>query len=251
MKCVGRLLRIEAEQERDRIKKGKLLSDSESHIEDAVRIFATVKDIGPNHKENGDCYSLLARTRLVAGKRTEAVKAARKAKDLLTDENDKDYLDWCLLMGDLEAAVQKHQDAEEYYEEVLRKHQEDDAEKSEIVARAYLARGRARLATARKPHAIADFEQAAKIWHGLGDIHGKSKAEWEKIKATGDLKQSTITDLEKETHPVRVETYRLHKLSDSASSGKTLSRRAERTKIAWAQLIQEARKNMAVEEEWW
>src|SRR5262249_1824392 len=141
---------------------------------EAIRMFEKLDEVGPNHPEVGDCYSLLGRTLLLSNNRREATKAVKKARELLTDQTDKDYLDLCLLDGDLEAAGQRHADAEAYYEEVLGKTQTGDAEKSEIYARAYLARGKARFALGRKEHAIADFDRAAKIWRDLEDTYNAS-----------------------------------------------------------------------------
>jgi len=251
MKCIGRLLRIQAEQEQDEGARSKLLGDSESHIKEAIRIFEKLDEVGPNHTEVGDCYSLLGRTLLFSNNRREATKAAKKARELLTDQSDKDYLDLCLLEGDHEAAGQRCPDAEAYYEEVLGKIQTGDAEKSEIYARAYLARGKARFALGRKEHAIADFDRAAKIWRDLEDTYNASRAEWARIKVTSGLKPAIIAILEKESYPVRVESYRLHEIRSQAGSGKAIAKRAEPSKTAWIQMIQEAKQKVAIEEKHW
>jgi glycosyltransferase involved in cell wall biosynthesis len=251
MKCIGRLLRIQAEQEQDHGARGKLLGESESHIREAIRLFEKLDEVGPNHPEVGDCYSLLGRTLLFSNNRREAAKAANKARELLTDQSDKDYLDLCLLAGDLEAAGQRFADAEAYYEEVLGKIQTGDAEKSEIYARAYLARGKSRLALGRKEHAIADFDRAAKIWHQLEDTYNASRAEWARIKVTGGLKPAIVALLEKESYPVRVEAYRLQEIRSQVGSGKAIAKRAEPSKTAWIQMVQEAKQKVAIEEKHW
>jgi tetratricopeptide (TPR) repeat protein len=244
-------LRIQAEQEQDQAARSKLLGESETHIKDAIRLFEKLDEVGPNHPEVGDCYSLLGRTLLFSNNRREAAKAASKARDLLTDHNDKDYLDLCLLAGDLEAAGQRHANAEAYYEEVLGTIQTGDAEKSEIYARAYLARGKVRLALGRREHAIADFDRAAKIWRELEDTYNASRAEWARIKVTSGLKPATVALLEKESYPVRVEAYRLHELRSQAGSGKAIAKRAEPSKTAWIQMVQEAKQKIAIEEKHW
>ena len=251
MKCIGRLLRIQAEQQQDQGSKDKLLGESESHIKEAICKFENLEEVGPNHAEVGDCYSLLGRTLLLSNNRREAAKAASKARQLLTDQNDKDYLDLCLLAGDLEAAGQRHADAEAYYEEVLRKIQTGDAEKSEIYARAYLARGRARLALGQRDHAIVDFDRGVKIWRELEDTYNASRAEWARIKVTSGLKPAIIALLEKESYPVRVEAYYLHEIRSQAGSGKAIAKRAEPSKTAWIQMVQEAKQKVAIEEKHW
>jgi tetratricopeptide (TPR) repeat protein len=250
-KCLGRLMRIQAEQENDTAVKAQLLAESERHINDAIRTFEGVEEIGPKHPQIGDCYSLLGRTQLVAGKRRDAEKSAKKARELLTDQTDKDYLDYCILMGDIEAYWQRWSDAEPYYEEVLAKIQQGDAEKSEIYARVYLARGKARLAMGRKAHAIVDFDRAAKIWRDLEDTYNASRAEWAKIKDTGGLKPAMIAVLEKEPFPVRVETYRLHEASFQTGSGKAIAHRSEPSRAGWNQLIRDAKQKVAIQERHW
>jgi tetratricopeptide (TPR) repeat protein len=251
MKCIGRLLRIQAEQEQDQEARVKLLSQSESNIREAIRIFERLEDVGPKHAEVGDCYSLLGRTLLQSNNRREAASAVRKAKELLTDPNDKDYLDLCLLSGDLEAAGGRHADAEAYYEEALGTIQTGDAEKSEIYARAYLARGRARFALGRKDQAVADFDRAAGIWRELEDTYNASRAEWSRIKATGELKPATAAMLEKESFPVRIAAYRLQEIRSQSGSGKAIAKRAEPSRTAWMQVIQEAKQKAAIEEKHW
>jgi tetratricopeptide (TPR) repeat protein len=251
IKCLGRLMRLQAEQETDAGEKAKLLSESERYINDAIRTFATVEDVGPADPEVGDCYSLLSRTQLRAGKRRDAEKSARKARELLTDKNSKDYLDYCILMGDIEASWCRWRDAVPYYEEVLTKVQDGDAEKSEIYARAYFARGKARLEMDEQAHAVLDFERSAKIWRELEDTYNASRADWAIIKETRGLKQSTIALLEKESFPVRVETYRLYEASSQGGSGKAIAHRAEPSKAGWNQLIRDARRNVAIQERHW
>lgn len=251
MKCIGRLLRIQAEQEQDQVSRARLLGESESHLKEAISRFEKLDEVGPKHPEVGDCYSLLGRTLLLSNNRREAAKAATKARELLTDQNDKDYLDLCLLAGDLEAAGQRYADAEAYYEEVLGMIQTGDAEKSEIYARAFLARGRAKLALGRKDHAIADFDKAAKIWRELEDTYNESRAKWARIKVTSGLNTAIIALLEKESYPVRVEAYHLQEIRSQSGSGKAIAKRAEPSKTSWIQMVQEAKQKVAIEEKHW
>jgi hypothetical protein len=64
----------------------------------------------------------------------------------------------------------------------------------------------------RKEHAIADFDLAAMIWRELEDAYNASRADWARIKVTSGLKPATITLLEKESYPVRVEAYGIHEI---------------------------------------
>jgi len=59
MKCLGRLLRLEAEQTPAGPTRKQLLEESARHIRDAIARFSGMPEFGSDHPEVGDCYSLL------------------------------------------------------------------------------------------------------------------------------------------------------------------------------------------------
>jgi hypothetical protein len=66
--------------------RAELLTASADSINRAVTQFCSMRDIGPNHPEVGDCFSLLARTYLVARLYEDARAALREAYEFGTAE---------------------------------------------------------------------------------------------------------------------------------------------------------------------
>ena len=88
-KCLGRLKRMESEAAPDAHRQAALLRDSVRLLREAIDGFTKLE----LEAEVGDCYSLLARTYLVAGDRQAARDAIREADERLVDSTSKDYLD--------------------------------------------------------------------------------------------------------------------------------------------------------------
>ena len=133
-KCIGRLKRMEAETVREPQQKTRLLNESAELLNKAIDDFTRL-GLEP---EVGDCYSLLARTFLAAEDRQAAGLAIKEAEDRLVDSANKDFLDLQIVKGDLVEA-NNPMTAEIIYTEVLTaENGEEDAQNSEIMARAYL-----------------------------------------------------------------------------------------------------------------
>jgi hypothetical protein len=90
-----------AEEAKDLTNKRDLLQISIRHLESAIERFSRSPEFGPEHPEVGDCYSLLGRTYLVSGARSDARRAVRKASTLIPPSGAKDYLDLRILEGEL------------------------------------------------------------------------------------------------------------------------------------------------------
>ena len=164
-KCIGRLKRIEAEAIQTGRQRTALLKKSIELLNKAIHELTKLK----LESEVGDCYSLLARTHLVAGDSKAARDAIKEADDRLVNPTTKDYLDLQILKGNLMQRSDRRC-AESIYTEVLTiGNGNSDAQKSEIIARAYLQRGRVRTALGDKEKAQKDFQRAAKIWDDLQD----------------------------------------------------------------------------------
>ena len=163
-KCLGRLTRMEAEAAQDAHGRDALLQDSAEFLLKAIDAFTKLG----LEAEVGDCYSLMARTYLVAGNRQAARNGSREAAKRLVDTTTKDYLDLQIVNGDLMLHTDRR-GAESTYTDVLTTKTGGDAQKSEIMARAYLQRGNVRAALGDNDKALTDFKQAAKVWDDLED----------------------------------------------------------------------------------
>lgn len=163
-KCLGRLARMESEAVQKSHRRTELLNESVRLLRKAIDGFTKLE----LDAEVGDCYSLLARTHLAAGDRQSARDAMKQADERLVDSANKDYLDLQIVKGDL-MRYRDRGSAEALYTDVLSTNGHNDAQKSEIVARAYLHRGRVRIASRDSDGALTDFKQAAKIWDDLED----------------------------------------------------------------------------------
>ena len=199
-KCKGRLKRMESEALGHKGQECEtLLRDSVVLLRDAIDRFTILKAT----PEVGDCYSLLGRTYLAAGQRVEARAALVEARNRLLDSNSKDYLDLQIAEGDL-AARTNRQAAEGQYTSVLRNARNDDAQKSEVFARAYLCRGKVRASLGNEGIALEDFRRAAGIWQFLGDHYAADFAEWEIDKRSPHLDSGAVRVLETHSADVRV-----------------------------------------------
>ena len=177
-KCIGRLRRMQGEASGDVQERAEFLKKSVKSLQEAIQRFKQL-DMS---EEVGDCHSLLARTYLGSGDTSAAREAIARADERLLDSNSKDYLDLQIVKGDM-VLLQNPAAAEAIYSEVLAtKSDAEDAQRSEIIARAYLQRGRARAAWGQKQRSQEDFERAAGIWDSLGDPAADA-AHWEIARA--------------------------------------------------------------------
>ena len=203
-KCLGRLKRMESEAAQDEHRRAALLKDSVKLLREAIDEFTKLE----LEAEVGDCYSLLARTHLVARDRQAARDAITEADERLVDPTTKDYLDLQIVKGDLMLHTSRRS-AESVYTDVLTtKTGEDDAQKSEIMARAYLQRGKVRAALNEKARALADFRLAAEIWDDLEDPTA-DVAHWEIERTSAWMDKETEELLTREPVGVRVRVARM------------------------------------------
>ena len=212
-KCLGRLKRVCWEVAQNADQGLAPLNHSVELLEEAIREFTELK----LEVEVGDCYSLLARTHLVADNRGAARDAIRQAEERLIDPTNKDYLDLQIVKGDLALRVNRR-NAESIYTDVLPEQRNNgdvaptrgdfDAQKSEIIARAYLQRGKVRAILGDSTNARADFEQAAKIWEVLEDPAADS-AYWEIEQTAPWMDRETERLLLNEPAGVRVRAARI------------------------------------------
>jgi tetratricopeptide (TPR) repeat protein len=226
LKCLGRLSRLRAEEANDTDEKREHLTASESQLKQAIESFsANVTEFGPKSSEVGDCYSLLARTYLARGDTVGATDAAKEAANRIERETVKDYADLQIVLGDLALAKGDRDAAVSFYSDAVNIADGDDAERSEIVARALLHLGRA---TSNN----GALSRAADIWTRLDDSSAREQ-------------------LMKAPSPVRVEAWRLHSELLASMTSKPLGRRSEPSAEYWRVKIAEATKNITVRRRDW
>ena len=181
-KCIGRLRRMQSETIGNAEGRADALKASVESLHDAIRRFGRLG----MEAEVGDCYSLLARTYLVWRDEPRARDAIAYGEARLVDANNKDFLDLQIVKGDV---LLRHDPAaaEAMYAEVVAAAGSgtDDAQRSEIVARAYLQRGRARAELGQRERSHEDLARAAEIWDGLDDP-AADVAHWEIARTTAD-----------------------------------------------------------------
>lgn len=243
-KCLGRLKRMEAESGSDRRQRGDLLVESEELLRDAIERFTQLGI----EAEVGDCYSLLARTYLVADRPREAREAMQEAKTRLVEPGTKDYLDLLIVTGDLMAHTNRRS-AENIYTEVLADVGDHDAQKSEIFARAHLHRGQVRAALGDDDKAFADFRRAAEIWDALGDP-AADLAHWEIERRADWMDKEAQQILDIEPVGVRVKVARMVR-DRSAGRRVAAAKRAKLPEKYLHDLVREARERLAVERPEW
>ena len=180
LKCLGRLFRMEAEQHsRHEPKFHELLNASVNYLERAIDGFPNATELNEADRsgEVGDCQSLLARAHLVRGELQKATAAAREAIQRITDASSKDYADLQILLGDL--ALERHDadGAVRFYDDAIKAAGSEDAEKSEIAARACFQKG---LATKSN----VAFDAAAEIWTKLEEDELAAEASWHSMLLT-------------------------------------------------------------------
>ena len=248
-KCLGRLNRMRADAAEHSTARQEFLAESERYLLDAIGKFADLDD-QDSDDEIGDCYSLLGRTLFAANRFAEAKAAARRAESLLNGSAGKDYHDLQILHGDL-AAPNDADAAEGFYSSVIQQCARDDAQYSDIRARAYYARATSRLTSGPKPRAKRDFEAAGEIWKHLQDP-ALTDAEWGAMKCTKQLPiDPSLLESRSRSSAVRVCAMRIHEESLRSVRGRPARRRASIDARAVDRLIERARTQVGIDEVDW
>ena len=241
LKCLGRLFRMEAEQQtEDDAKFRELVSASIDYLERATVSFDGVTELSDAERtaEVGDCHSLLGRTYFVIGDLLRANAAAREAVTGITDVTSKDYADLQILLGDLADAAHDADAAVSYYNDAIESAGRDDPERSEIAARAWFRKGEV-------ANASAFFERAAEVWGRLDEGERADEARWRSMLLDGRVSTMAEKTLGGESASVRVETMRLHEEAVEGLGG-FRGRRSEPGEGHWRELLPDARRNVTV-----
>jgi tetratricopeptide (TPR) repeat protein len=247
LKCLGRLSRMQAEVESNDTDRTNLLAESEMYLREAIEAFVRLDDTDRDD-EVGECYSLLGRTLLVAGRSGEAKGALKEADKCLQDPGSKEFQDLQILHGDLVVETEPRV-AEGFYSEVIAQGVNADAQYSEIRARAFYARGLCREKQLRASDAKKDFNAAADIWSNLQDP-AESLAQWGALRAGGKLPidQELLKD---ESPAVRVRAVRIHQERMHNLRARPARRNASLESAYVRRLMDEAKRQLAIEEIDW
>jgi len=251
-KCMGRMDRIEAEECESMAQRERLLAESENNLIAAIELFKMSREFGPTHLQVGDCYSLLGRTQLVAGKIKAASESIRMAYDVLPEGPSKEYLDLLILTGDFEVKKGDRVEAEKNYKQAIDLAVTDSREISEISARAYCQRGRNRAnrGDKYKDGAEKDFERAVSIWQSLDEYELAADAEWALAKLLRVADENTMQMFSKSNSRL-ASVIALRNYLDGLGKVKVYARRAQPTISQVDQMLKEAAKRIAVEHPEW
>jgi tetratricopeptide (TPR) repeat protein len=243
-KCVGRIMRMQAEKSSDH--RTALLTESVQSINHAINKFNNVTEIGPTHPEIGDCYSLLARTYLVARQYEDARSALRSAYDLIPQNGSKDHLDLLILTGDLQAATSEYDAAENTYTQALELPEAADVQRSEIFARGFYQRGKLRESQGRSSQAIADYRRAGRLWLDLNEYEKGAQARWQELRLSSPQEKPILDEIaNEESFLVRVTAYDLYR--NRYPAPEAIGRRQQPSRQQITQLLKDARKEAAIQ----
>lgn len=248
-KCTGRLRRLEAE-EMSPIDRQAKLSESVGMLERAINYFAEAERHGPDSPEVGDCYSLMARTYLVAGEIATARDRLYRALARIPDDGGKDLIDALILNGDIEAASGNKREALLRYNIAVAKAQSPGREVTDMRARALRQRGRIKRDLGDIAGAQIDLKEAARIWSELAEPNFAAEVEFELVDLSVNLSDVSLSILKKESAAVRLQAMKLHvaKLGERGqSSTRVVGRRSEPPPNYWKELIKNARELVGFE----
>jgi len=244
LKCDGRIVRMQAEKSSDH--RAELLTESVRSINHAINQFNNVTEIGPTHPEIGDCYSLLARTYLVARQYEDARNALRSAYDLIPQNGSKDHLDLLILTGDLQATTGEYDAAESTYSQALELPEAADVQISEIFARGFYQRGKLRESQGQASQAIADYRRAACLWLDLDEYEKGAQARWQEIGLSSPKEKPILDEIaNEESFLVRVTAYDLYR--NRYPAPEAIARRQQPSRQQITQLLKDAHREVAIQ----
>jgi tetratricopeptide (TPR) repeat protein len=242
-KCTGRLRRLEAEAMEPSSERQSKLSESIGMLSRAIQYFSDAEGHGPNGAEVGDCYSLMARTHLVAGEFAAAQDSMNRAFARIPDDGGKDQIDAMILAGDIAAASKDNNEALHRYDRAVQKALSPGREVTEMRARALRQRGRIKRTIGNTVGAEADLKEAARIWGQLEEPNFAAEVEFEMLDLSVNISDVPRSLLLKEPAAVRAQVMKFHvanraeyKLKDTKVAG----RRAEPPLPYWKDLIKRA-----------
>jgi tetratricopeptide (TPR) repeat protein len=252
LKCLGRLRRMMAKEEKDAVTREEFSIQSLDYLTEAIRAFGPDAGEGANPAEEGDCWSLLGRTYLEMGRMEEARDAAERAHELIGHRKSKDSADLLILRGDLELSARRYDLAHDRFSEALEIQTTGDSRHTEIQARAHYRRGLNWERRNNPREAIADYKRAEAIWKELGERQPAADARWRIVLLEDRPETELLDQVADERSTVRLAVYEKRKRDLEPRSGKVLARRsAAPTQRYWDEIIAQARAADRGEESTW
>ena len=196
-KCLGRLRRLQAEKS-NADERQALFQESVALLQKAAERFSGLSEFGPIHPEVGDCFSLLARTYLMAGQPTETLEAIGKAKEILQPRDGKDYFDLLIVIGDYESRYGNKETALEHYRTAIEGLDVEFSDSSEVLARALLGRAHLQETGGKIDLALNDLEKVKEIYSQLDEQNNWAKISWQIAVLRKEVSQSWQTPLHDE-----------------------------------------------------
>jgi hypothetical protein len=250
-KCIGRLLRLEAESCKDEDQRELLLRRSVTSLQEAIPIFEAGQDadLGPGCEDVGECLSLIGRSHLVSKDLKAAREAIIGAYEILEHfRPSKAWADLVILDGELQLREGRSQVAIDRSDEVLGNLPDGDSEISEIRARAFLLKASAFRSEKRLEWAADAYSRAAAEYAALGDSTKEGRAQWNELLVRQTIKPGVVPKdlaqlLADESDPsVCVQAVKIYKERVAGrSGGKARSQRHGATTAYLEQLVREAR----------
>jgi hypothetical protein len=247
-KCLGRLSRLRAEAASDCAERERLLEESQESLKAAILAFEAISD-ADRDREIGECRSLMARTHLVAGRLKDARNEADIARNLIHSTASKEYRDLLIVLGELAMSSGDLKMAEGFFTEAAGEPHSLDTQVSEVRARAIYARGICNDRLAQRSRARADFAMAADIWKALQDPN-QHRAEWKLLTLETHLEVPEDA-LRNEKPAVRVRAVEIQRERLKAFGNRPARRNAALDSGYLSELIDEARRVVAVQERNW
>lgn len=248
-KCLGRLCRMEAEQDDlSYEQKRSKLHESSDLLKESIERFENLQNFDLKAHEIADSYSLLGRTYLVAEQLPKAGEAMRKAFCLMENRHSKEFADLLILNGDFETKQGNYDAAEKAYNQALTIQLQSGAESSEIRARILRQRGLNFKAMKKPAEAKRDIEEAATIWERLNRHENAAQALCEAKDIEQFFPVQVIQMLKKEPATVKLVVAQLHEkyMAERGQKKAFLSSREQPDKKYWQQLIKDAKRQIAI-----
>ena len=250
-KCIGRLLRLRAEESRDAAERSQLFGESERRLRLAQETFPLVPKFDRALEEVGESHSLLGRTYLAQGLLDEAQAQVNEAHRLIPEAPSKMFHDLLILDGEVALRRGGIDFAERCFDRVVRT-VVTGTELSEIRARALRQFGLLK-ATTNREAAKSRLAEARQIYRQLDEVENEAKCAWDLALLEERVSSSAVEVLSAERPLVRIAALDAHaqRVASSAAVAGSLAQKADPGSDYWKSLLPEARKAARRRESQW
>jgi hypothetical protein len=204
-KCLGRLLRLEAEGEAPGPERDHLLQSSVEMLQGAIRDFTSLSEMNESERsaEVGACYSLLGRSFLQWGRRSESLDAIESARIHVRPDRKKDSADLWILRGEFELRWGSRQYARDALSQAIGITNAPAFEVAEMRARAFEQRA---LTAGGAEDGVFDLATARDLFNRLGDREAAARVEFARRVRLGTVPKDVEQAVAGETRAVALQT---------------------------------------------